>query len=414
AASRGTYLATLDADSTYPANRFPDLLLPLAEDRADFVSGDRITGLAADAMSGMHRVGNEILNLAFRRLYGASIRDSQSGMWAFRRSILPRLRLVHDGMAFSEELKLEVLRAGYRFLEIPIDYRPRVGTKKIRSTRDATENLIWLARKRVGWAQPQDGSLLEDFRELLPLPQPSRVLDPQRGESLCRGEGCVRLVHREEEHPFPEVDPPEEGLELIADHRIRVDDREAIRREVQLLRIRGADDEYAEALVAFRALEGRDLLQRPVASAACVGEPASLLHVRGVLELLHHDARDHEENPVDALLVRPHVDPVKLVEEVFPQDRRVQDVRVDPEDDVLVLGEAARDGRESDRFNEARAQQRGIQPVEVFRGVLQHVQSIFRRRAEDLQERELFLRTPRPEGRDGDPVDVSLDRPAGE
>ncbi len=77
-------------------------------------------------------------------------------MWAFRRSILPRLRLVHDGMAFSEELKLEVLRAGFRFLEIPIDYRPRVGAKKIRSTRDATENLIWLARKRVGWVPRTD------------------------------------------------------------------------------------------------------------------------------------------------------------------------------------------------------------------------------------------------------------------
>ena len=107
-------------------------------------------------MSGMHRIGNAILNAAFRLLYRARIRDSQSGMWAFRRSILPRLRLVHNGMAFSEELKLEVLRAGFRFLEIPIDYRPRVGAKKIRSTRDATENLIWLARKRVGWVPRTD------------------------------------------------------------------------------------------------------------------------------------------------------------------------------------------------------------------------------------------------------------------
>ncbi len=93
AASRGTYVATLDADLTYPADRLPDFLVPLAEDRADFVSGDRISGLSADAMTGMHRVGNEILNLAFRRLYGPSIRDSQPGMWAFRRSILPGLRL---------------------------------------------------------------------------------------------------------------------------------------------------------------------------------------------------------------------------------------------------------------------------------------------------------------------------------
>ncbi|TLZ83317.1 MAG: glycosyltransferase [Methanobacteriota archaeon] len=151
AAATGTFVATLDADLTYPASRFPDFLAALAEDRADFVSGDRLSGLPDGAMTGMHRVGNEILNIAFRSLYDSGVRDSQSGMWSFRRSILPRLRLVHDGMAFSEELKVEVIRAGFRFLEIPIAYRVRVGDKKIRSVSDATGNLMWLARKRVGW-----------------------------------------------------------------------------------------------------------------------------------------------------------------------------------------------------------------------------------------------------------------------
>ncbi|HLQ42635.1 MAG TPA: glycosyltransferase family 2 protein [Thermoplasmata archaeon] len=151
AAATGTFVATLDADLTYPARRFPDFLTALAEDRADFVSGDRLSSLSDGAMTGMHRVGNEILNFAFRSLYDSGIRDSQSGMWSFRRSILSRLRLVHDGMAFSEELKLEVIRAGLRFLEIPIEYRRRVGEKKIRSVSDATGNLIWLARKRVAW-----------------------------------------------------------------------------------------------------------------------------------------------------------------------------------------------------------------------------------------------------------------------
>src|SRR2546426_3287682 len=151
AAATGTFLAALDADLTYPAHRFPDFLTALAEDRADFVSGDRLSALSDGAMTGMHRVGNEILNFAFRSLYDSGVRDSQSGMWSFRRSILPRLELIHDGMAFSEELKLEVIRAGLRFLEIPIDYRVRVGRRKIRSVSDATGNLIWLARKRVGW-----------------------------------------------------------------------------------------------------------------------------------------------------------------------------------------------------------------------------------------------------------------------
>ena len=151
AEARGTYIIALDADLTYPADRLPDFLEALDSGRTDFVSGNRMSRLRIEAMSGMHRVGNEMLNAAFRALWSAPIRDSQSGMWAFRRSILPALRLLHEGMGFSEEIKIEVIRRGFRFLEIPIDYRPRVGRKKIRSVSDATKNLIWLFRKRFGW-----------------------------------------------------------------------------------------------------------------------------------------------------------------------------------------------------------------------------------------------------------------------
>src|SRR2546427_3616321 len=116
AAATGTFVSALDADLTYPAHRVPDLLTALAEDRADFVSGDRLSGLSDGAMTGMHRVGNEILNFAFRTLYDSGIRDSQSGMWSFRRSILSRLRLVPHGVAFSQERKRQVIRPGLRCL----------------------------------------------------------------------------------------------------------------------------------------------------------------------------------------------------------------------------------------------------------------------------------------------------------
>src|SRR5947209_12318111 len=106
AAATGTFVGTLDADLTYPASRFPDFLAALAEDRADFVSGNRLSTLSDGAMTGMHRVGNEILNVAFRTLYYSGLCDCQSGMWSFRRAILPRLQFVDDGTAFSAELKL--------------------------------------------------------------------------------------------------------------------------------------------------------------------------------------------------------------------------------------------------------------------------------------------------------------------
>jgi len=155
AEAQGRFILTLDADLTYPASRTVDLLRPVEAGEADFVSADRLSRISPEAMSGMHRLGNEMLNLAFRTLYRYPIRDCQSGMWAFRRDILPRLVLLHDGMAFSEELKLEVIRRGLRFMEIPIAYRPRVGEKKIRSLRDAAGNMVWLFRKRFGWTSGQ-------------------------------------------------------------------------------------------------------------------------------------------------------------------------------------------------------------------------------------------------------------------
>jgi glycosyltransferase involved in cell wall biosynthesis len=159
AEARGTYVLTLDADLTYPAAAFRELLPPLETGTADFVAADRISRLAGTAMTGMHRIGNTMLNVAFRLLYRFPMRDSQSGMWAFRRELLPRLHVLHDGMAFSEELKVEVIRHGFRYLEVPIDYRTRLGEKKIRSFTDAFGNFFWLFRKRVGWIREPAESL---------------------------------------------------------------------------------------------------------------------------------------------------------------------------------------------------------------------------------------------------------------
>jgi len=158
AAAQGEIIVTLDADLTYPADRIPDFLRILDTGEADFVSGERLSGLTEGAMNGMHQLGNQMLTAAFRFLYGFPIRDSQSGMWAFRRAILERFELLHDGMAFSEELKLETIWKGLRFREIPIVYRTRVGDRKIRSFRDATANMAWLFRKRFGWVPRRRGT----------------------------------------------------------------------------------------------------------------------------------------------------------------------------------------------------------------------------------------------------------------
>ncbi|HEV8594305.1 MAG TPA: glycosyltransferase family 2 protein, partial [Thermoplasmata archaeon] len=110
AAATGDIVATLDADLTYPADRIPEFAELVASGAADFVSGDRLSTIRDGAMSGMHRVGNAILNATARFLWRYPIRDSQSGMWVFRRQILDGMTIHSGGMAFSEELKVEAIR----------------------------------------------------------------------------------------------------------------------------------------------------------------------------------------------------------------------------------------------------------------------------------------------------------------
>jgi glycosyltransferase involved in cell wall biosynthesis len=148
-ASEGELIATLDADWTYPASEIPRIATLLEKEGWDFVSCDRLSLLESEAMEVHHRLGNALLNKTALLLHGVRLRDSQSGMWVFRRRILAQLALGSDGMPFSEELKLEVVEKGLRFTEIPIHYRPRVGEAKIRSLADGYGNIRFLIKRRL-------------------------------------------------------------------------------------------------------------------------------------------------------------------------------------------------------------------------------------------------------------------------
>jgi len=95
------------------------------------------------------RFGNLLLALAMSVLFLRWVRDSQSGMWVLRRSILKDMKLESDGMAFSEEIKIEaLLNPAIRFGEISIMYSSRLGESKLNAWRDGVQNLLFLAKKR--------------------------------------------------------------------------------------------------------------------------------------------------------------------------------------------------------------------------------------------------------------------------
>lgn len=152
-AATGDVVATLDGDNTCPAPEIGRLVGLLEDQGLDFISASRFPLSDPGAMSLANRLGNQVLTLATRLLFGWGIRDSQSGMWVFRREVLPKLRLTSDGMSFSEEIKIEARsHPEVRFAEspIPFPYAPRLGEIKLRRWRDGWENLSFLVRKRFG------------------------------------------------------------------------------------------------------------------------------------------------------------------------------------------------------------------------------------------------------------------------
>lgn len=161
AAAHGEVIATSDGDATYPVEEIPKLVRQLLDGGVDFLTGNRMAYLNRKAMTTEHRIGNRVLNtflrIAYHRYFrgvaGGTLVDSQSGFWVFRRSVLDRVSLTQDGMAFSEEMKIEVLLRGLKVVEVPIHYGERWGSPKLSSWRDGIGNLLFLFRKRMDVAR---------------------------------------------------------------------------------------------------------------------------------------------------------------------------------------------------------------------------------------------------------------------
>jgi glycosyltransferase involved in cell wall biosynthesis len=145
----GDLIVTLDGDHSYPVDALSYLIEAFRHLEVDFLNASRFPVRDRHAMSFKHKIGNLILSATMSALYFRWVRDSQSGMWVFRRSILNEMKLTSDGMAFSEEIKIEALKSrNVRFAEISIMYRSRLGETKLNLWRDGFNNLWFLIKKR--------------------------------------------------------------------------------------------------------------------------------------------------------------------------------------------------------------------------------------------------------------------------
>ncbi len=148
-AASGEYIATGDADQTYPFDVLPALLSVVQDRGIEFLTTDRLHPANREAMKDSHFFGNHLLSTVSRLLFRHGFRDSQSGMWVLRREVWQSLDVRAPGMAFSQEIKNAAALAGFRVLEVPIDYRPRGGEVKLNAITDGLSNLYSLFEHRL-------------------------------------------------------------------------------------------------------------------------------------------------------------------------------------------------------------------------------------------------------------------------
>ena len=146
--ARGELIVTADSDCSYPMEEIPGLLKILTEKKLDFINTNRFAQMEKDSMFFLNKAGNRILTFFTNLLFNIKIKDSQSGMWIFRKEILPELNLHGNGMSLSQEIKIRAF-SKFRTLEVDSSYRKRIGKVKLRMFMDGFDNLYNLFKMRI-------------------------------------------------------------------------------------------------------------------------------------------------------------------------------------------------------------------------------------------------------------------------
>ena len=133
--AKGELLAFLDADGTYPPERFADLCRVAIEQSADVVVGSRRSG-ANSEMPLVRQVGNFVWSNLVTLIGNHRVADPASGMRVVRRSALRQLYPLPDGLNFTPVMSTRSVHEGLKVVEVPVDYRERVGRSKLSVVRD--------------------------------------------------------------------------------------------------------------------------------------------------------------------------------------------------------------------------------------------------------------------------------------
>ena len=128
------YVVFTDADYTYPVKCVPEMIRILDENpEIGMVTGNRFNrSLSLSAMKSILFIGNRFLAWTQRLLNGVHLTDPLTGLRVVRWQILKNWKPKSKGFGIEAEMNHRVENKGYTIMEIPIQYRHRLGEKKLK------------------------------------------------------------------------------------------------------------------------------------------------------------------------------------------------------------------------------------------------------------------------------------------
>jgi glycosyltransferase involved in cell wall biosynthesis len=143
AAASPDIVVFLDGDYSDRPDELPLLLAPILEGRADITLGSRLGKQSIHGALPWHQAfGNHLAAGLIRLFYGLKISDL-GPFRAGRADALRQLELKENTYGWAVEIILKGALGGFRIIEVPVSYYPRIGKSKISGTVRGTVGAAW-------------------------------------------------------------------------------------------------------------------------------------------------------------------------------------------------------------------------------------------------------------------------------
>ena len=142
-ASSPDIVVFLDGDYSDRPAELPLLLAPILDGPADIALGSRLGKQSMPGALPRHAAfGNHLAAFLIRLLYGLRLSDL-GPFRAGRADVLRQLELQENTYGWAVEMILKGTLAGFRVVEVPVSYYPRIGKSKISGTLRGTVGAAW-------------------------------------------------------------------------------------------------------------------------------------------------------------------------------------------------------------------------------------------------------------------------------